>query len=190
MHVVFRWCTNQRSPSPKGKKSIWNHPHNQSSNRYRNIYFNNPLKLKQAYYGSMGKKGVIDVMNFLCGQLYLLLDDIKATLEASSVNERRWSSTRYCPTWGQPYGQSRVLMRLFFLPILRYQQHMWPNHKLHSTVLQIMYLVLLQISPVGPHAPGQAAHLLGFGSSKSVRQVDWRSPGRGREELAKFGYSS
>jgi hypothetical protein len=89
MHVVFRWCTNQRSPSLKGKKSIWNHPHNQSSNRYRNIYFNNPLKLKQAYYGSMVKKGVIDVMNFLCGQLYLLLDDIKATLGASSVNERR-----------------------------------------------------------------------------------------------------
>jgi hypothetical protein len=37
----------------------------------------------------MVKKGVIDVMNFLCGQLYLLLDDINATLEASSVNERR-----------------------------------------------------------------------------------------------------
>jgi len=142
MHVVFRWCTNQRSPSPKGKKSIRNHPDNQSSNRYCNIYFNNPLKLKQAYYGSRGKKGVIDVMNFLCAQLYLLLDDIKATLEASSVNERRWSSTRYCPTWRQPYGQSRVLMRLFFLPILSNQQHMWPNHKVHSTVLQIMYLVL------------------------------------------------
>jgi hypothetical protein len=78
-------------------------------------------------------------MNFLCAQLYLLLDDIKA-LEARSVNERRWSS-RYCPTWGQPYGQSRVLMRLFFLPIFRYQHDMWPNHKVHSTVLQIMYLV-------------------------------------------------
>jgi hypothetical protein len=35
------------------------------------------------------KKGVTDAMNFLCAQLYLLLDDIKATLEASSVNERR-----------------------------------------------------------------------------------------------------
>jgi hypothetical protein len=89
-------------------------------------------------------------MNFLCGQLYLLLDYIKATLAASSVNERRWSSTRYCPTWGQPYGQSRVLMRLFFLPIFRYQHHMWPNHKLHSTVLQIMYLVLCNFTGGSP----------------------------------------
>ncbi len=56
VHVVFRWCTNQRGPSPKGKKSIWNHPHNQTNNRYPNIYFSNPLKLKQAYYGSRGKK--------------------------------------------------------------------------------------------------------------------------------------
>jgi hypothetical protein len=55
VHVVFWWCIDQRGPSPKGKKSIWNHPHNQTNNRYCNIYVNNPLKLKQAYSGSRGK---------------------------------------------------------------------------------------------------------------------------------------
>jgi hypothetical protein len=36
------------------------------------------------------KKRVLDAVNFLCAQLYLLLDDITATvLEASSVSERR-----------------------------------------------------------------------------------------------------
>jgi hypothetical protein len=109
-----------KKPITKRKKINLESPPHQSSNRYGNIYFNIPLKLKQTYYGSRGKKGVIDVMNFLCAQLYLLLNCVKATLEASSVNERRWSSIRYYPTWGQPYGQSRVLMRLFFLPILRY----------------------------------------------------------------------